>query len=90
MAVIKSLDLSKLVYISSMLPTPQTIIKQVNQLIFNFLWKGKDKVIRLSTIKMKSVRVLGSARTKIPQCSANYTWNEELELLFLRKMHKML
>ena len=41
-------------------------------------------------VKTKSVRVLGSARTKIPQCSANYAWNEEHELLFLRKMHKML
>ena len=50
MTVIKSLVLLKLVYISSLLPTPQTIIKEVNQLIFNFLWKGKDKVTRLSTI----------------------------------------
>ena len=46
----KSLVLPKLVYISSLLPTPQTIMKEVNQLIFNFLWKGKDKVTRLSTI----------------------------------------
>ena len=50
--VIKSLVLPKLVYISSLLPTPQTIIKEVNQLIFNFLWKGKDKVTRLSTINI--------------------------------------
>ena len=50
MTVIKSLVLPKLVYISSLLPTPQTIIKEVIQLIFDFLWKGKDKVTRLSTI----------------------------------------
>ena len=50
MTVIKSLVLPKLVYISSLLPTPQTIIKEVNKLIFNFLWKSKDKVTRLSTI----------------------------------------
>ena len=37
-------------YISSLLPTPQTIKKEVNQLIFNFLWKGKDMVTRFSTI----------------------------------------
>ena len=48
--VIKSLVLPKLVYISSLLPTPQAIIKEVNQLIFNFLRKGRDKVTRLSTI----------------------------------------
>ena len=35
--VIKSLVLPKLVYISSLLPTPQAIIKEVNQQIFNFL-----------------------------------------------------
>ena len=50
--VIKSLVLPQLVYIYSLLPTPQTIIKEVNKLIFNFLWKGKDKVTRLSTINI--------------------------------------
>ena len=50
MTVIKSPALPKFVYISSLLPTPQTIKKEVNQLIFNFLWKGKDMVTRLSTI----------------------------------------
>ena len=48
--IIKSLVLPKLILISSLLPTPQTIIKEVNQLIFNFLWKGK--VTRLSTINI--------------------------------------
>ena len=44
--VIKSLILPKLIYISSLLPTPNNIIKELNQLLFNFLWKGKDKVTR--------------------------------------------
>ena len=35
-------------YISSLLPTPTYIIKEVNRLLF--LWKGVDKVTRLSTI----------------------------------------
>ena len=48
--IIKSLLISKLVYVSSLLPTPASIIKQVNHIIYTFLWKGKDKVTRLSAI----------------------------------------
>ena len=35
---------------SSLLSTPSNIIKQVNHIIFSFLWKGKDKTTRLSAI----------------------------------------
>ena len=35
---------------ASLLPTPENIIKELNHLIYNFLWKGKDKVIRKSAI----------------------------------------
>jgi len=48
--IIKSLLIPKLVYASSLLPTPASIIKQVNQITYTFLWKGKDKVTRLSAI----------------------------------------
>ena len=48
--IIKSLIIPKLVYISSLLPTPKEIIKELNQLLFKFLWKGTDKVTRLSAI----------------------------------------
>ena len=48
--IIKSLLISKLVYVSSLLPTPSNIIKQVNHIIFSFLWRGKDKTTRLSAI----------------------------------------
>ena len=40
----------KFVYVSSLLPTPKEVIKQLNQLVFKFLWKGVDKVTRLSVI----------------------------------------
>jgi len=36
--------------VSSLLPTPPNVIKQVNHIIFNFLWRGKDKTTRLSAI----------------------------------------
>ena len=48
--IIKSLIIPKFVYVSSLLPTPKEVIKQLNQLLFKFLWKGVDKVARLSVI----------------------------------------
>ena len=35
---------------SSLLPTPKEVVKQLNQIIFKFLWNGTDKVTRVSTI----------------------------------------
>ena len=48
--IIKSLIIPKLVYVSSLLPTPKEVIKQLNQLLFKFFWKGVYKVTRLSAI----------------------------------------
>ena len=48
--VIKSLIIPKFVYIASLLTTPKGLIQELNRQIFKFLWKGVDKVTRLSTI----------------------------------------
>ena len=48
--IIKSLIVPKFVYISSLLTTPRGVIQERNRLIFKFLWKGVDKVTRLSAI----------------------------------------
>ena len=48
--VIKSLIIPKFVYIASLLITPKGVIQELNRLIFKFLWKGVDKVTRLSTM----------------------------------------
>ena len=48
--VIKSLIIPAFVYISLLLPVPKEIVKELNQMIFKFLWKEIDKVTRLSTI----------------------------------------
>ena len=50
MTVIKSLIIPKFVYVASILPTPKEVIKELNQLLFKFLWKGVDKTTRLSVI----------------------------------------
>ena len=37
--IIKSFLLPKMLYIFSVLPTPEAFIKQLNTIIYNFLWK---------------------------------------------------
>ena len=49
-AIIISLVIPKFVYVSSLIPTPKEVVKDLNRMLFNFLWKGKDKVTRLSVI----------------------------------------
>ena len=46
--VIKTLALPKLVYLLSVLPTPdKKLLNKIDQMISNFLWEGKPKVARL-------------------------------------------
>jgi len=39
-----------MLYIFSVLPTPEKFIKQLNTIIYNFLWNGPDKIARLAVI----------------------------------------
>ena len=48
--VIKSLLIPKFVYVLSLLPTPKELVKELNRLLFQFLWKGRDKVTRVWAI----------------------------------------
>ena len=49
--VIKSLLASQLVYVLSPLPTPNGYLKEINSLLYNFLWDGKgDKIKRTQMI----------------------------------------
>ena len=50
LTIIKSFLIPKFVYICVLLPTPNEVLKQLNQLLFKFLWKGTDKVRRVSVI----------------------------------------
>ena len=51
--VIKTYALSKIVYISSVIETPQYVISKLKNLFFQFLWNGKDKVTRTNVIHNK-------------------------------------
>ena len=49
--IIKSLLASQLVYILSPLPTPSGYLKDINSLLYKFLWNGKcDKIKRIHMI----------------------------------------
>ena len=48
--IIKSLLLPKVLYISSILPSPLEFIKAFQTTIYNFLWKGPDKIARTAVI----------------------------------------
>ena len=41
--IIKSLTIPKLVYISLFLPVPKENVKELNQMIYKFFWKGTEK-----------------------------------------------
>ena len=48
--IIKSFPIPKFVYVCSVLPTPKKLIQELNKVLFKFLWKGTDKVKRVSVI----------------------------------------
>ena len=48
--VIKSLAASQLVYVLSPLPSSQPYLKQIHQILYNFLWDGKGDKIKRSVM----------------------------------------
>ena len=50
--VIKSFAISKSLYRASLISAKKDFIKKNNNLLYSFIWKGKDKVKRAALIKM--------------------------------------
>jgi len=48
--IVKTFAISKFLYRASQLPLSNEIIKSANKIIFDFIWKGKDKVKRRALI----------------------------------------
>lgn len=48
--IVKTFLIPKLLYFSSIIQTPMETIKRMKRMIFQFLWKGPDKVMRNSVI----------------------------------------
>ena len=58
--IVKTLALSKLVFISSVMETPKNFATEVNKIVFDFIWKQKPAKIKKTTlIKKKSDGGLG-------------------------------
>ena len=50
-AILKALAVSQIVYVLSSLPTPKGVIKEINALLYDFLWGNKgDKIKRTEMI----------------------------------------
>ena len=91
--IINSLLLSKLIFIASMFPVPEEVIKEANRIISKFLWKGQDRVARKAMINnfengglnvldfetmVKSLRLAWLRRLYIDE---NAGWKRYLRLL---------
>ena len=48
--IIKALVIPKMVYLFSLIPTPEVVVTELDRILYKFLWKSTDKVTRLSTI----------------------------------------
>ena len=53
--IIKTFAISKFLYHASQLPLSNEISKSANKIIFDFIWKGKDKVKRRALIKINNI-----------------------------------
>jgi len=49
-SIVKTLGLSNLIYNMSVLVIPEQLIKEINSIIFNFIWDEKPPKIKKSTI----------------------------------------
>ena len=72
--IIKSFLIPKYIYICSILPTPKELLKELNKILFKFLWKGVDKVTRASVINEYEERGLRMADLECMVKSLRLAW----------------
>ena len=77
-AIIKSFLLSKLLYVSSIIKTPPEINKLMAKIMLRFLWKGPDKVTRLSVINTLENGALNLKDFETPIKALRLSWNPRL------------
>ena len=59
--IVKTLALSKVFFVSSYMQTPPHFLKEVNGMIFDFVWNHKPVKIKKSTL-IKSIKEVGLER----------------------------
>ena len=81
--IIKSFLIPKFVFICSVLPTPKEVVKQLNEMMFKFLWNGTDKVTRVSTINEYAE---GGLKMIVLECmvkSLRLAWLERILIIMM-------
>lgn len=77
--IVKTLALSKLVFISSVMETPKNFATEVNKIVFDFIWKQKPAKIKKTTlIKKKSDGGLGMKDFVLFDKALKLTWVKRL------------
>ena len=95
--IIKSVALSKIIYVATCVTIPDNVIKEIDKRIFNFLWSKRDRIKRKSVINslecgglsMVDTRsqvsaVKASWATRIANASEDHLWSY-LSKLYLSK-----
>ena len=72
--IIKSLALSKIIYVATCLSIPEKIIKEIDQRIFQFLWGQRDRVKRKSVINKLDCGGLNMIDTRSQFSAIKATW----------------
>ena len=77
--IVKTLALSKLIFVCSVLETPEHFADEVNKLIFDFIWNYKPSKIRRTTpIKSKKEGGLGMKDFNFFDKALKLTWVKRL------------
>ncbi len=70
--ILNNLALAPLIYVSSVLDTPEKAIKEVDTIIQNFIWEGKTAKISKNTLVENGGLKLCDFQTKVK--SLNLSW----------------
>ena len=74
------LGLSKLIYTASVLVIPEQLIKEINSIIFNFIWDGKPpKIKKLTVIGEKKQGGLKMADFNIMNKALKVAWIPDIK-----------
>ena len=77
--IVKTLALSKLVFISSVMETPKNFATDVNKIVFDFIWKQKPAKIKKTTlVKNKADGGLGMKDFVLFDKALKLTWVKRL------------
>ena len=76
--IIKSVAISKLMYIAMCLTIPEKIIKDIDQRIFKFLWGKRDRIKRKSVINKLEEGGLSMIDLKTQICAIKAAWTNRI------------